>query len=236
MKTLIPLINKKSSKDIDDNCLFSPIKNCYVMDNHRLALWCWLQSVSTKSNLIHIDAHPDLSRSGVEKYNRQTHPIEKMTLDEYRFLKQEEFNVPLFRWDNYLTFFCEYYQDFINQDQSYSFTFKMGSQKKLTHDCEAIYLLSFIEGIVSNKKFYNLDPWILNLDLDYFFSSAPQKILMFSEDYLQELGRLIRIGVDQRIISVFTMALSPECCGSWDNAIWAYNVINRGLKFSLVIE
>jgi len=42
------------------------------MDNHRAAMWCWFQHISTdrKYNLFHIDKHTDTLNSNIEIWKK----------------------------------------------------------------------------------------------------------------------------------------------------------------------
>lgn len=234
-KVHIPLISKSVSTDIKDNFLIQK-DNIFVMDNHRLALWSWLQCVDLKNkyNLIHIDAHPDLSMNGIESFKSLNKMIHNLSLDEYRTIKQEDIQIPIFRWDNYLQFFLKYYSE--NILETYSFTHKLGSSEKLKHDFSDIHLLREMEAIFSQKRFVNDAKWILNLDLDFFLASQPHKVLMYSENYLNELFKSIKLGLDNNMIEVFTIAFSPECCGSWENAEAIYRILNDSLKLGIEIK
>lgn len=231
----IPLVHKSTSTDINDNFLIQE-ENVFIMDNHRLALWCWLQEIdlNKKYNLIHIDAHPDMSETSLEDFNRTKNPIEKMSLDEYRNIKQEKFNIPLFRWDNYLKIFTEKYPENFLKETSISFTHHLGSSEKLTRDLESMALPRELENIFSQKIYINENKWIVNLDLDYLFSSQPQKILMYSEDFLKSIATSLKVGLESGMIEVLTIAFSPECCGSWENAEKAYDILNQTFKFKFI--
>lgn len=234
MKVHIPLQEKSTSTDIADNFLVQK-NNIYVMDNHRLALWSWLQSLdlSKKYNLMHIDAHPDLSENGVDFWKQELRPIHTLTLDEYRTVIQPDINIPLFRWDNYIQFFLKYYAK--NLLDTYSFTHKLGSASKLSKDFADIHLLRECEGIFNQSKFVNDAKWIVNLDLDFFFTSQPHKLVMYSDDYIDSLCKSIRQGLENNLIEVLTIAFSPECCGSWQNAEALFEKINNGLDLKIKI-
>lgn len=65
--------------------------------------------------------------------------------------------------------------------------------------------------------------WIVNLDLDYFFHSSDDGyIQILSDEYIRILAQKLRNC--KHSINVLTIALSPECCGNWGNAIHALNV------------
>lgn len=230
----IPLLKKSASTDVADNFLVQKA-NVFVMDNHRLALWSWLKVLNLKKkyNLMHIDAHPDLSDHGVDTWLQQPFPIHQLSLEEYRKTIQVDINIPLFRWDNYMQFFLKYYAE--NILETYSFTHKLGSNNKLSKDFADIHLLRESEAIFSQSKFINDEKWIVNLDLDFFFTSQPHKILMYSEDYINTLCKSLKMGLDNNLIEVLTIAFSPECCGSWDNAEFVFEKINKVLDLEIKI-
>ncbi len=61
---LIPPSKKEYARVYDNTFLWKE-ENIYVMSNHRLALWCWLQCgdiFEGKHTLIHIDEHTDARR------------------------------------------------------------------------------------------------------------------------------------------------------------------------------
>jgi len=226
----------ETSGAYSDNFLVSE-QNVYLMDNHRLALWCFLQKLNEsdfaqKINIMHIDAHPDLAEVSVDDLKTLAQLLKNHTLESYMNFKKEGDHTPLIKFDNYLTLFFELFKSNIHLNQTVSFTQKMGSMKRLSFDLTPIYLLKELEDRAEDKIFYNLDPWIINLDLDYFLSSQPHKILMYSEDYLFKIGQLLRRGLEQKTISLLTIAFSPECCGGYENALKCFRHINRGLKFN----
>ena len=212
---LIPFNSRGESGASSDNVLWQN-ENVYVMDNHRLALWCWFQKMEKgrRYNLLHIDAHPDLSESALRESVQ--HNIEEMSLETYRKLWQDEVNLPLFRWDNYLEYFLKKYPEQVGK--TISATHHLGSKKELSEEIRDYDLVKFASGLFSEKKYINDLPWIVNLDLDYFFSAAPEKLELFSHSFVKSLSKSIRQGLENGMVQVLTISLSPECCGSWDKA------------------
>ena len=213
-KFLIPLVERGDSAASKDNVLWND-GNVYVMDNHRLALWCWFQKMqkNQRYNLFHIDAHPDMSESALKYFD---HDLWGMSLEEYRSVWQEDINMPLFRWDNYIEVFLKKYPEMVGK--TVSATHKLGSSKELSEEIRVYDLVKYMRGIFSGGRFVNDLPWIVNLDLDYFFSAAPEKLMLFSDEVLGELNKVIQMGLENKMIEVFTISLSPECCGGWDKA------------------
>ncbi len=214
MKFLIPLINRGFSGPSEDNVLWKD-KNVYVMDNHRLALWCWFQEMKKgeRYNLFHIDAHPDLSESALKNFN---HDLWTLSLDDYRSCWQSDINTPLFRWDNYIQVFLQKYPELVGV--TVSATHQVGSSQKLSEEVKAFDLVKFSHSVFSEEKYINDLPWIVNLDLDYFFSAQPEKMQLFSDEFVESIAKSLWQGLDSGMIKVLTIALSPECCGSWEKA------------------
>jgi len=216
-KILIPLINRGFSGDSDDNILIKDHRT-YLMDNHRLALWCWFQEIkkSERYNLFHIDAHPDMSESALAHFDSNAHDLWSLALEDYRQAWQSDINSRLFRWDNYLEIFLQKYPEMVGQ--TISATHHLGSSKSLSEEVKPIDLAKRMHEIFSGKKYVNELTWIVNLDLDYFFSAQPEKFELFSDEYVASVSTSLRLGMDSGMIKVLTIALSPECCGSWEKA------------------
>lgn len=214
MSFLIPLKSRGVSASSSDNVLWNK-EQVYVMDNHRLALWCWFQKINKnrRYNLFHIDAHPDMSESALMYFK---HDLWNLSLTEYREAWQDDINIPLFRWDNYIEIFLRKYPELVGK--TISATHHLGSFKELSEEIKPYDLAKHLHGIFSQEKYINELPWIVNLDLDYFFSAAPEKLLLFSDEYVKSLSSSIKQGLDSGMIEVLTISLSPECCGSWANA------------------
>ena len=221
----IPFKGRNESGAYFLNYLFKEGKT-FIMDNHLAAGWCWLQIVDTskKYNFLHIDRHYDLGNDQVgwwlEKLNSINFNYQKIaiqdltnifhTIKDYPPAGQH----PLFTWDNYITILNTYYpklwetvtfathkegdliDNFINDEpESYRLIKEMG------------YLLKKSDKI----------KYVINLDVDYFFIEYDGKFIQyFSDDFIRLFAKQIKKGWDN--IVVFTIALSPECCGGWENS------------------
>ncbi len=143
----------------------------YVMDNHRAAMWCWLQHIDPcqPHSLFHMDRHYDCLPS--PEWLENCPEIRRLSINEYlnfdyafndEFIREQR--MPLFRWDNYLSIYLTRYQRSI------------GSLIMYTHDDGAGPQQTFDPGnIWSGSRanplsgFQAVALWIFNLDLDYFF-------------------------------------------------------------------
>ncbi|MCK6594930.1 MAG: UPF0489 family protein [Bacteriovoracaceae bacterium] len=236
MNHIIPFKSRGFSGPHTDHLLFQDNK-IYVMDNHRLALWAWsdalkLTQSSEQFNLLHIDAHPDMSDAALNDIQKLAIDWSTISINDYQHLWQTEYNIPLIRWDNYLTIFLDQFSKRVNFENTFSATHKMGSSKKLRHDILPHELLKFMNDYIGERLFYNPHRWIVNLDLDYFFSPQPEKVILFSDDVIDQIAKCIKTGIENDIIAVCTIALSPECSGSWEKAEWLLEKM-FGYKFDI---
>jgi hypothetical protein len=219
----IPLKSKGFSGAIGCHLLWQQ-NNIYIMDNHRMALWAWMQQLKhdpdQKINLLHIDAHYD------------TGPIESVgaiqaNIDLQDYLNLQNSNKePLIQWDNYLTAFFKLYSDRISN--SVAFTQKIGLPHAFDHEFELYELLK-----QSDKFFDHSDPWIVNIDLDYFYARQFKNSPMVHEKYIQDFFQIIKNANDENKILALSVALSPECCGSWDNAQLLLEIFSDVFKLEL---
>ena len=69
------------------------------------------------------------------------------------------------------------------------------------------------ERMMAQVKGEEIDKWIVNLDLDYFFIGDPSMRIL-TDEYIRSVAGLIKRQINE--IKVVTVALSPECCGGWE--------------------
>ena len=108
---IIPFEGRNYSGTYKQNFLFKK-DNLYIMDNHRAALWCWMQHLNDKQeiNLFHIDCHCDTLYSRMDEWLKIYPNVKKQTIEEYLQFSYDIDGVycHLFRWDNYLSIFLLY--------------------------------------------------------------------------------------------------------------------------------
>lgn len=199
----------------------------YVMDNHLAAGWCWLQerNIGDTCCFFHVDQHEDLCDGGpLERYafiGDNPH----LTIDEY--IAAEYDNglgmSKVVRWDTY-----------IKQMQHISpswFAKCYFACPEIVHDCpcHTDLPLNIVYNADPFQLYNNVDYWttqqpesfIFNLDLDYFFNDEGMRL--FSDDYIKTFASDVNKAMDR--VAVMTIALSPECCGGWENAIRTFNLL-----------
>lgn len=240
----------KSQKSGHDNLNFLwNLDNLYVMDNHLGAAWCWMQQcdANTMYNFLHIDRHNDLGTNTPYEIYKCLRENPHLPLNEYTELewKNDENNthIKAFLWDNYISQSMKLFPKWFN-GVVFSTRTALGrtEREKLLeadiHKISASELLSYIDNnihrdecceqlnsIIVNKP----RKWIVNLDLDYFYYSDDNDCFqILTDEYIRTLAVKFRENMNQ--IQVLTIALSPECCGGWDNSIHALNVFMETFK------
>jgi hypothetical protein len=82
---LIPLRRRGAPGPYNQNFLWRH-KSIYVMDNHRAAMWCWLQHIDPRRShsLLHIDRHYDALASRVDEWLENCpSDLERLNIDQY---------------------------------------------------------------------------------------------------------------------------------------------------------
>jgi len=222
MEEIIPFKGENWSHALTTNLLFRE-DNIYLMDNHRMAAWCWVQNIDfTKQyTIIHIDKHYDTSThyqldiycQNLDNDFKRLSAVEYDKID-YEFSKNEW--SPIFRWDNYIPIFHNLHKK--NIKEYMFFTQECGEFWKeldtiTTHYSPFNLINDFADYFEQSKT--NL---IINLDIDYFFSDYPKYEIIFSDKIIDGiLDNIKKLIVESN--NVLTVALSPECCGGWQNSI-----------------
>jgi len=214
---------RNGSLAIDQNFLWRH-ENIYIMDNHRASLWCWLQqhNPENKINLFHIDAHYDAAQTISDEEYRNLPDLTKISFEEYLSLSQPGFGlgnkeIPMIRWDNYLYLFELLCRKQI--DKYFVATHCIGSEPSKDIRWEEIYMWDLPEMFIDFVMRYKNNKWIINIDLDYFFSRQPKDFHVIQSDhYISEIFTSLSSIMNDGNIECLTICLSPECCGGWRNA------------------
>jgi len=201
--------------------------NIFVMDNHRAALWCWLQKLdkNKKYNLFHIDQHEDCADIPRCVEDAVTEDVRFLSLERYLAKVCDYGNgnwLPALKADNFLSFFVKNYPSQLNWLLT---TGRVGNPARWK-DKQIIS----ITDLPSHIKFYMCDhqtndntncEWIVDIDLDYFFyqhAGTKEHLALLAPDYIQHLFSEIAKVHSAGRIRVLTIALSPGWCGGWANA------------------
>lgn len=243
MQNLIPFKGKNYSGFTEIN-LLQKQGNVYVMDNHLAALWCWLQEMdlSQKYNVLHIDKHYDTRRGRLEEWLEELPGyLEKLSIESYlalRFNDGENVNgSPMFTWDNYLPIFHSRYQANINQ--YHFFTHRQGDlmteMKPFVEEYPVECLPDVGWLVFEENPGYK---WIVNIDLDYFFRDVEHEEMYVRFISLKAIEIFFNTlkKINPKKIAVITFALSPECCGGWDNALEVMHLASDVLELGFDVK
>jgi len=185
-------------------------RNVYVMDNHRAALWCWLQEVDLERphSLFHIDRHSDALSSRLDEW-LQNLPPWSATLEDYlsHSYTSDCGSLPVIRWDNYLSIYLAEFGE--NIDKFQFSTHGDGDDPQHPH-----VLKPKVWDLPANMEYW-LDqsdsPWIMNIDIDYFFwGCMDESGRMLADDYLDTAFSPVRRAIENGAIAVTTVCLTPD--------------------------
>lgn len=219
---LIPFKGRNHSGAYDCNFLWQ--QGCvYVMDNHRSALWCWLQEVDLISShsIFHIDRHTDCLQSRLDEWLDHLPASWKLSIEEYLSHSYQadtpsgKINTPVFRWDNFLSIYLSVFGKQIAE--CYFATHDDGDKPNHDH-----VMKSEVEYLPGNFDYWLNErdkPWIVDIDLDYFFYKDDEGYkVMVSDEYLDTLFKCLRNKIDAGIVTAVTVALTPceEFTGGWE--------------------
>ena len=131
---LLPFQGRNTSLSAGMNFLFRQ-GNVYVMDNHRAALWCWMQHITPQKrySLFHIEAHYDTRSVKGASWLSSVPDLQSLSLADYLSFGTERAgteNWPLISWDNYLSLFFEKYPTLLSE--CFFATHQMGDQPEAT--------------------------------------------------------------------------------------------------------
>lgn len=205
----VPFKGYNNSGSSNQNFLYQS-DNIFVMDNHRAALWCWAQlaDLSEPHQLLHIDRHYDTLTSQLDEWIQHL-PDLKGSINDYLGAEYQLNNIssPVIRWDNYLSIHIEQFGDQLTD--FISATHNEGDKPKYKNISEKMPW-----AIPDNLEYWlenNTDKWIVNIDLDYFFTTRNDTcIQMFSDEYIRSIFEIINKLNDTNKISVITLCLTPD--------------------------
>ena len=226
----------------------------FVMDNHMAALWCWLQTCdpNKKYNFMHIDRHYDMLECF---YDEDLEPVRNnphISFNEFIHLKRKDGKCVVFRWDNYIragqVLFPEWFHTNIFLTQGEGDIGKTWGHKPMIIRKEnplfiEWYIKQYIEdpdkcldGFEGND--YKL-PWIVNLDLDVFYT-IDSHIQLFSDEYIKRVAEILQNNLNN--IAALTIAISPDCLGGedmkekWNNGFRILKIMSEKLECLKALE
>ncbi len=223
---ILPFQGRHSSAQYNVNFLWRSDR-LYVMDNHRMALWCWWRHLpeATDWQLLHIDRHYDTMSSQLETW-LQSLPQDSASLEDY--LAQDyvlpfagSMRAPVIRWDNYLSIFLARYGNRLSRVVFVTACEGDEPRHPLLEKADPWRGLEVIEEIGHGGGYVSCTPWLVNVDLDYFTAQDSQDdshFRVYDNAYIERVGRGVALGLQRGRIRCATVALSPETTGTWATA------------------
>jgi len=166
--------------------------------------------------------------------------LSEVSIEEFYSIQCDIENVKYqtIRWDNYIPIFDRLYGENI---KSYIFyTHRQGNTKTKALDQNKVQEFQHDSLIINLERLIKEfeGKTILNLDIDYFFLCQDDKYFqLFSDEALDVLFKQIQhCYLETDKIEVFTVALSPDCCGGLSNSLRIYNKLAKMLGLELIIK
>lgn len=222
----------------DMNLLFNDGK-FYIMDNHLAAAWCWSQNIdiSKKYGLFHIDRHYDLLNNLSDDFLcRNRDVLIGNDFSAYLSLKDKS-GIQALRYDNYIDTFNRLYPGLIQK--VYYATHKDGTDYTGTSLESINTYIPELWDLHTNINYWltecdkNIERWIVNIDIDFFFQNHDDDgCFQFTcKKYIKYICKEIKESLPN--IDVVTIAISPEFCGGWGNALNILRIINTELDIRM---
>ncbi len=225
----------------------------YVSDNHLTAAWCWMQEceVGETYNFMHIDRHSDLKGSGHLKDIDCLKNNPRSSFEDYLKITYDNSDTyQFFQWDNYIrachylfpswfnTNFFYVHESLYADDNSWGYKAFPFQRRQSIYVREDV--TQFIEEANPHMGDGPIDdlwdkPWIVNLDLDFFWDS--DKVKIFHNQFIRDFACRLRNSL--RNIKVLTIALSPDCVGGdslkmkWENVLEVLTIFKEELDLSI---
>lgn len=204
---ILPFRGRNSSLGPIVNFLYRD-RGAYVSDNHLAAAWCWLKQPFTleRHSILHIDAHYD-TRGADAGAHLDVQTLRRMDFVCYQSLPHPNDNkVPIFTWDNYLSIYHHLNRG--NIEEVVFSTHEIGAPPNFDHKVvDPDRLIDRVDSIEDGRN------WIFNLDLDFFASPEGPR---FPEGRRSDLYEALAGAMRRSANYALTIALSPECTGSWE--------------------
>lgn len=224
---LIPFRGKHYSGPVNQNLLWRD-GNVFLMDNHRAALWCWQQEIDlyqTPHSLLHIDRHTDCLGANLDAHMAALPDLRRLTLHQYldATVALSGGDVPLFRWDNYLSIHLKRFSNQVTAVRCIDH----GDGDAPDHPAT---IRPSADEVPQNVLYWLQSgpaPWIVNVDLDYFYFEAADEgieddmwLPMYSNEFIETVFGEIKKALDEGLVGVVTLCLTPSNFTlGWDDCL-----------------
>jgi hypothetical protein len=216
---LIPWTSRGKSGAVSENLLWRSGR-VYVMDNHRLALWCWWQHFAEAEcwEFFHVDRHYDSLWQKFDPWPVNTTAQHRKDLEAFRSatVHHSGADLELYRWDTVTSALYSLHSNALARVR-----FATGDEGDRPQIPAASFVRPWsVPGVLRDLAQPAEDlayPQIIDIDVDYFTYHDLDGAFgqVFSDTYILEIGESLRQGLDSGRFGVVTIALSPDTTGSW---------------------
>jgi UPF0489 domain len=215
---IITFAGRDHSGPVTQNLLWQD-GDVYLMDNHRAALWCWQNALDlgvVSHRILHIDRHTDALGANLSQHLKDMPVLQALSINDYLDAKVQlgSEKHSLFRWDNYLSIHIASSKktliELICADHGEGGNPQFHSTHRPKPDS--------LSGNISYWLTQGREPWIVNVDLDYFFCSGAKLdelgnkvwIPLFSDSYIERIFRQVYDSMKMGRVKVVTVCLTPS--------------------------
>ena len=195
---------------------------------------------------MHIDMHYDMLDCFYDEDLVAIKKNHKLSFDDFVTLKRHDWQCEVFRWDNYImagyALFPDWFHTniFLTQNEGDKRE-SWGNKHMNIREDNLLYMDFYIQQYIGEPSKY-LDgfsgddyklPWIVNLDLDVFYTVS-SKIQLFSDDYIRIVAAALQKNIKN--IAALTIAISPDClggkemCDKWANGFRILKIMSEQLE------
>ena len=210
---------------------FAKFGKVYLMDNHLAAFWCWCQMIDPMKDyrLVHIDRHNDLASTFVREAFYQYKTLKFSDLKIFDAMALTVNGEQLFRWDNFIELFNVFHPYTLRE---WEFVTPERLPKRYRH-YKRISLKSWLNKPISDYDKIQATlkrslPIILNLDIDALYTGGQRNVFNLNNTQFEAFAAKLEWYIYKA--DIVTIALSPECCGGWDNCITTFTRLNQRLN------
>ena len=230
---LIPWRSRGRSGRDTDHFLWNDGR-LYLMDNHRLALWCWWQHLdeSERWTYFHIDRHFDAAWQNFNPWPSHTRPEHRSDLAAFRraTVAVDGNSFALYAWDTITT--ALWSMEGARLDEVLFATGDQGDapQGLTAEHIDAEDLLGRLAALAADDTAPR-PPCIIDIDIDYFVWRELDGTVgfRFADSQLAAIGQTLTAGLTNGRFGLVTIALSPETTGSWELAEQTLGVVFQSL-------
>jgi hypothetical protein len=220
----------KSKDDIDDVTFYFEADQLGVSDNHRMAYWFFVRKATPGSTLIHVDTHTDCSyfRDSNRAELNKTPSLDSIDqFVKHRYPDDGKPRSPV-REGNWIPALLDMHPHLLKR------VFLICHKKDASINADYPCVEERGEEWLRSPNGLDATNACLSIDVDYYFTLSDSEYRQRSvhPDPTHHFQWLLRHGCSHSREPLF-IALSPGCCGGWDNVLPFVNCIDQTFNLTL---